>query len=85
MVVDVLVTKVDVVPFSGLSSYYAAAVATMVSAETITDATTAACGLSCYSSAAADVAATMADAASAKYQSIVFLKGGRFSGRLCDL
>ena len=57
----------------------------MVSVETITDATTAACGLSCYSSAAADVATTMADVASAKYQSIVFLKGGRFSGRLCNL
>lgn len=63
MVVDVPVTRVDVVPFSGSSCYFAAVATTMAAVLVpATVATIAACGLSCFSSAAADAETTTASA-----------------------
>ena len=73
MVVDVPVTRVDVVPFSGSSCYFAAAAAITAAVSVpetdVAAAMTAACGLSCFSSAAADAETTAASAAN------VILKG----------
>ena len=65
MVVDVPVTRADAVPFSGSSYCCAAAVATAaVLIPAMAVEMTAAFGLSCFSSAAAD-AATATDSAAA--------------------
>ena len=58
MVVDVLVTKEDADLFSGSSCYYAAVVATMVSAAETTAVEMTVSGSSSFYSAVADVAIT---------------------------